>query len=72
MGAGDFLLTYILGKCCLLVTVNIAFLVLGILVANGSSQRNGVVVLNETEEWSKPPITDIKTVNYTNTCPDGY
>lgn len=72
MGKCDFLLTYVLGKCCLLLTVNIAFLVLGIYVGNGASQRNGVVVLFETQEWSKPPILDIKSVNITNNCPEGY
>jgi hypothetical protein len=38
------MLTFICGKCCLFLTINLAFLVIGIMIGDGSSQIYGVVV----------------------------
>jgi hypothetical protein len=67
----NYLCTYICGKCCLLITFNIAYLVIGILVSGGSTNKYGIVVANETNEWNKPPVIDMIAVN-TTTCPEEY
>ena len=67
----SYLCTYIVGKCCLFLTFNLAYLVIGILLSSGSTNTYGPVVENETNEWSKPPIIDIIAVN-TTTCPFEY
>jgi hypothetical protein len=74
MGESNFLLTFVLCKCCLFISFNLAFLVIGILVGNGSSQLYGAVIEYETREWSKPPIVDLLAVNASQvqSCPDGY
>jgi hypothetical protein len=67
----NYLCTYICGKCCLFLTFYLAYLVIGILVSGGSTNQYGIVVANETNEWTKSPVTDIIAVN-TTTCPEEY
>jgi len=67
----SFLLVFVCGKCFLLITVNLVFLVLGILVSSGSTQTYGVVLKTETQEWSKNPIIDVIATN-SSTCPQEH
>jgi len=67
----NYLCTYICGKCCLFLSFYLAYLVIGILVSGGSTNQYGIVVANETNEWTKSPVTDIIAVN-TTTCPEEY
>jgi len=46
--ADNSLLIYKYGKCCLFLTENLAFFVIGILVGSGSTQLYGRVVATET------------------------
>ena len=55
-----------------MLTLNLAYLVIGILVGSGSSTIYGTVVANETKEWTKSPVIDMIAVNTTTTCPEDY
>ena len=55
----------------MILTLNLAYLVIGILVGSGSTTQYGTVVANETKEWTKSPVIDMIAIN-TTTCPDEY
>ena len=67
----NYLCTFIFGKCCLFLTFNLAYLVIGILLSGGSSRHYGIILANETNEWSKSPVIDLIAIN-TTTCPEEY
>ena len=69
--SSNFLMIFVCGKCCLFITVNLAFLVIGILVGSGSTQQYGGVIRTESQEWNKHPIVDVITTNAT-TCPENH
>jgi hypothetical protein len=56
---GDFLCIYLAGKCCMVLTINLALLIIGGYVSTGFSEKFGRIISIETQEWNTSPIVDI-------------
>ncbi len=67
----DFYFSYPLIKCLSCLTFNVAWLVVGCVLYSGNISQYGTVVLHETVEWDKSPITDFMAVQQPK-CPEGY
>ena len=63
---------YLVCKCFNILTINIAFLVIGIVLYMRKSTDYGLVIRDETAEWSKGPIVDIIDAPLNGTCPSSY
>ncbi len=55
---------------CLIFTINIAILVIGILLIIGQSNYFGILIRMETEDWNRSPIISIVNPSENGFCPN--
>jgi hypothetical protein len=63
--------SFVCVKCCLFLTFNAAFFVIGIVIWVGSTSQYGNAINYETQEWNKGPILDVVASN-SSACLNGY
>ena len=64
--------TYVIVKGVIAVTINVGFLVLGILLFARNNSKPGDVIKYESQEWKKGPIADFLSLNGNVECPEDY
>ena len=63
---------YLICKCFNILTINIGFLVIGIVLYVRKSTNYGLIIRDETTEWGQGPIVDILDVPSNGNCPSSY
>ena len=63
---------YAVANCVCLLTFNIAFLVIGIVLWKGDTSQFGQIIKQETQEWNTGAIVDMKAIVPGQLCPSGY
>ena len=62
---------YFCSKCLACISLNVAFLVIGIILWLGGTSQFGQVIEFETGQWSSGAVVDI-IANTSPQCPAGY